>query len=151
MRWVRTRNFEVIFNLTSLYFHKKRLPRRNTPETHDKTTQTVCQKPSESLECASFIASQILRESSMANSAQARKRARQSVKQNAHNSSLRSELRTAVKKVLKAIEAGDKAAAQAVYQASVSTVDSIADKKIIHKNKASRHKSRLSAAIKAMA
>jgi len=30
-------------------------------------------------------------------------------------------------------------------------VDSIADKKIIHKNKASRHKSRLSAAIKAMA
>jgi len=33
----------------------------------------------------------------------------------------------------------------------VSTVDSIADKKIIHKNKASRHKSRLSAAIKAMA
>jgi small subunit ribosomal protein S20 len=87
----------------------------------------------------------------MANSAQARKRARQSVKQNAHNSSLRSELRTAIKKVLKAIEGGDKAAAQAVYQASVSTVDCIADKKIIHKNKAARHKSRLSAAIKAMA
>lgn len=87
----------------------------------------------------------------MANSAQARKRARQSVKQNAHNSSLRSELRTAIKKVLKAIEGGDKAAAQAVYQTSVSTVDCIADKKIIHKNKAARHKSRLSAAIKAMA
>ena len=30
-------------------------------------------------------------------------------------------------------------------------VDSIADKKIVHKNKAARHKSRLSAAIKAMA
>jgi small subunit ribosomal protein S20 len=87
----------------------------------------------------------------MANSAQARKRARQAVKQNAHNSSLRSELRTAVKKVIKAIEAGDKAAAQAVYKVSVSAVDSIADKKIIHKNKAARHKSRLSAAIKAMA
>ena len=87
----------------------------------------------------------------MANSAQARKRARQAVKQNGHNSSLRSELRTAVKKVIKAIEAGDKAAAQAVYRSSVSTVDSIADKKIIHKNKAARHKSRLSAAIKAMA
>ena len=65
----------------------------------------------------------------MANSAQARKRARQAVKQNIHNSSLRSELRTAVKKVIKAIEAGDKAAAQAVYKDSVSTVDSIADKK----------------------
>jgi small subunit ribosomal protein S20 len=87
----------------------------------------------------------------MANTAQARKRARQAVKQNAHNSSLRSELRTAVKKVIKAIEAGDKGAAQAVYKDSVSAVDSIADKKIIHKNKAARHKSRLSAAIKAMA
>ena len=87
----------------------------------------------------------------MANSAQARKRARQSVKQNAHNSSLRSELRTAIKKVTKAIEAGDKVAAQSVFSASTSIVDSIADKKIIHKNKAARHKSRLSAAIKAMA
>ena len=87
----------------------------------------------------------------MANTAQARKRARQAVKQNAHNSSLRSELRTAIKKVAKAIEAGDKAAAQAVYKDSVSTMDSIADKKIIHKNKASRHKSRLAQQIKAMA
>ena len=87
----------------------------------------------------------------MANSAQARKRARQAVKQNSHNSSLRSELRTAVKKVIKAIEAGDKAAAQVIYKDSVSAVDRIADKKIIHKNKAARHKGRLSAAIKAMA
>jgi len=87
----------------------------------------------------------------MANTAQTRKRARQAVKQNEHNSGLRSELRTAIKKVAKAITAGDKAAAQAVYQTSVSTVDRIADKKIIHKNKAARHKSRMSAAIKAMA
>ena len=54
-------------------------------------------------------------------------------------------------KVAKAIEAGDKAAAKAVFSESTSVVDSIADKKIIHKNKAARHKSRLSAAIKAMA
>ena len=87
----------------------------------------------------------------MANSAQARKRARQAVKQNVHNTSLRSELRPAIKKVAKAIEAGDKAAAQAVFNESTSVVDSIADKKIVHKNKAARHKSRLSAAIKAMA
>ena len=87
----------------------------------------------------------------MANSAQARKRARQAVKQGQHNASLRSELRTAIKKVAKAIETGDKAAAQAVFQESTSVVDSIADKKIVHKNKAARHKSRLSAAIKAMA
>jgi small subunit ribosomal protein S20 len=87
----------------------------------------------------------------MANSAQARKRARQSIKQREHNTSLRSELRTAIKKVAKAIETGDKAAAQAVFNESTSVVDSIADKKIVHKNKAARHKSRLSAAIKAMA
>ncbi len=87
----------------------------------------------------------------MANSAQARKRARQADKQRDHNASLRSELRTAIKKVTKAIEAGDKAAAKIVFRESTSIVDSIADKKIIHKNKASRHKSRLSAAIKAMA
>ena len=87
----------------------------------------------------------------MANSAQARKRARQAVKQRAHNASLRSTLRTAVKRVQKAIVAGDKAAAQIVFQQSVSEIDSIADKKIIHKNKAARHKSRLSAQIKALA
>ena len=87
----------------------------------------------------------------MANSAQARKRARQADKQRGHNAGLRSELRTAIKSVVKAIEAGDKAAAQAVFKLSTSTVDTIADKKIIHKNKAARHKSRVSAALKAMA
>jgi small subunit ribosomal protein S20 len=86
----------------------------------------------------------------MANSAQARKRARQAVKQRGHNASLRSELRTAIKKVAKAVLAGDKAAASAVYNESVSVIDRIADKNIIHKNKAARHKSRLSAAIKAL-
>ena len=87
----------------------------------------------------------------MANSAQARKRARQAVVARAHNASLRSRLRTAIKAVRKAVVGGDKAAAQAVFRTSMSTIDSIADKKIIHKNKAARHKSRLSAAIKAMA
>jgi len=87
----------------------------------------------------------------MANSAQARKRARQNDKQRMHNASLRSTLRTAIKKVIKSIEAGDKVAAQSVYRESVSVIDNIADKKIIHKNKAARHKSRLSSAIKAMA
>jgi small subunit ribosomal protein S20 len=87
----------------------------------------------------------------MANTASARKRARQSEAQRKHNTSLRSQFRTAVKNVNKAIEAGDKAAARTVYQSAVSRIDSIADKNIIHKNKAARHKSRLSAAIKSMA
>lgn len=87
----------------------------------------------------------------MANTTQARKRARQNAKQRVHNIALRSEYRTAVKKVRKAILTGDKAAAQSLFQASMSAIDSIADKKIVHKNKAARHKSRLSSAIKAMA
>jgi small subunit ribosomal protein S20 len=87
----------------------------------------------------------------MANSAQARKRARQAVKLNAHNSSLRSTLRTAVKATRKAIGAGDKVVAAEVFRKAASTIDRIADKKIIHKNKAARHKSRLAAALKALA
>ena len=87
----------------------------------------------------------------MANSAQARKRARQAVKQRAHNASLRTAFRTAVKKVLKAVETGDKAAAQEVYRESVKIMDRIADKGVYHKNKAARHKSRLSAKVKALA
>jgi small subunit ribosomal protein S20 len=86
----------------------------------------------------------------MANSAQARKRARQSVKVNQHNAALRSTMRTAMKKIVKAIESGDKAIAVAAYSENVSVIDRIADKGIIHKNKAARHKSRLSAKIKAM-
>ncbi|MEO1767986.1 30S ribosomal protein S20 [Thiobacter aerophilum] len=87
----------------------------------------------------------------MANSAQARKRARQAEKARMHNASLRSSLRTAIKKVRKAIAAGDKAAAQEVFREAQRVIDRIADKKIVHKNKAARDKSRLSAAIKAMA
>jgi small subunit ribosomal protein S20 len=87
----------------------------------------------------------------MANTAQARKRARQSVARNMHNSSLRSMLRTSIKRVRAAVAAGDKALADEVLRKTTSIIDSVADKKIIHKNKASRHKSRLSAAVKALA
>jgi small subunit ribosomal protein S20 len=87
----------------------------------------------------------------MANIASARKAARQSEKRRQHNASLRSEYRSAVKGIRKAIEAGDKTAARSAFQQSIKVLDSIADKDIVHKNKAARHKSRLSAAIKAMA
>ena len=86
----------------------------------------------------------------MANTKQAAKRARQATKQRSHNMAQRTELRTAIKKVKAAISAGDPAQAEAAFKASTSTIDSIADKKIIHKNKAARHKSRLNAQIKAL-
>ena len=86
----------------------------------------------------------------MANTVQARKRARQAVERRAQTMSQRSELRTAIKKVRKAVAAGDKTAAQAVFKESQCIIDSIADKRIIHKNAAARQKSRLSAAIKGL-
>ncbi len=86
----------------------------------------------------------------MANTAQARKRARQSVALNKHNSSLRSMLRTSIKRVRQAVEAGDKTAATEILRKTTSIIDRVADKNIIHKNKAARHKSRLAAAVKAI-
>ena len=87
----------------------------------------------------------------MANIASARKRARQAEKHRRHNAALRSELRSAIRNVRKAIAAGDKKAARTVLARASGVIDSIADKRIIHKNAAARHKSRLAARIKAMA
>jgi len=86
----------------------------------------------------------------MANSAQARKRARQAIKRREHNVSLRSKLRTAIKRLRKVIDAGNKTEAETIFNKTASTIDSIAGKGIIHRNKAARQKSRLSAAIKAI-
>ncbi|MGI1679787.1 MAG: 30S ribosomal protein S20 [Cellvibrionaceae bacterium] len=87
----------------------------------------------------------------MANFPQSKKRARQNVKRRAHNASLRSMVRTYLKKVIAAIEAKDATAAAEAYTAAVPVLDRMADKGIIAKNKAARHKSRLNAQIKALA
>ena len=87
----------------------------------------------------------------MANSPQARKRARQAEKRRSHNASLRSLVRTNIKRVIAAINTGDAEQARNAYNAAVPVIDRMADKGIIHKNKAARHKSRLNAQIKALA
>ena len=86
----------------------------------------------------------------MANTKQAAKRAKQSIKQRSANQSMRTTLRSAIKKIQKAIASGDVKAAEAAFRTEQSTIDHIADKRIIHKNKASRHKSRLAQQIKAL-
>ena len=83
----------------------------------------------------------------MANSNQARKRARQAITRKNHNMGMRSALRTSIKQVLAAIQSGDKDAAQAAYKLAAPKIDSMANKGLIHKNKAARHKSRLNARI----
>ena len=78
------------------------------------------------------------------------KRVRQDVKLNAANTALRSKFRTVIKNVQKAVAAGDKGRATELFKTAESVIDSVADKGIFHKNKAARHKSRLSAKIKAL-
>jgi small subunit ribosomal protein S20 len=80
----------------------------------------------------------------LANIKSAKKRARQAVKRNARNASSRSMLRSAIKKVVNAI------AAKAAYKSAEPVMDRYASRGLIHKNKASRHKSRLTAHIKAL-
>lgn len=87
----------------------------------------------------------------MANSPQARKRARQAEKRRSHNASLRSLVRTNIKRVIAAIQTGDAEQAREAYSKAVPVIDRMADKGIIHKNKAARHKSRLNAQVKALA
>lgn len=87
----------------------------------------------------------------MANTAQAKKRARQAEDHRIQNASQRSMMRTYIKKVLKAISVGEKDNAASAYKEAVPVIDRMADKGLIHKNKAARHKSRLNAHIRAMA
>ena len=87
----------------------------------------------------------------MANSPQAKKRARQAEKRRTHNASLRSLVRTMIKKVDAAIVSGSAEEAKSAYDSAVPVIDRMADKGILHKNKAARHKSRLNAKVKALA
>ena len=86
----------------------------------------------------------------MANIKSAKKRARQAETHRARNASARSMLRTAVKRVLKALNAKDHASAQAAFAVAQPILDRYSARGLIHRNKAARHKSRLTARIKAL-
>jgi len=87
----------------------------------------------------------------VANIKSAIKRARQNIKLRQHNASARSMYRTYIKNVLKAVEAGDVEAARAAYAKVQPIIDKATGKGLLHKNKAARIKSRLSAKVKAIA
>lgn len=86
----------------------------------------------------------------MANTKSAEKAARQAVKRRANNVAARSKLRTAIRNVTVAIGSGNKAEAETSYKTAVPVIDSMVNKRLIHRNKAARHKSRLSQRIRAM-
>jgi small subunit ribosomal protein S20 len=72
---------------------------------------------------------------------------RQNIKRREHNRALRAKLRTGLKGIRKNLDAKDVAGAKKGLQSLQSLVDKMATKGIIHKNTASRYKSRLSARI----
>lgn len=93
----------------------------------------------------------IFGELTLANTLQAKKRARQNEKARKQNASQRSTMRTYLKRVIKAIAEGKSELALTEYRLMASMVDKMVHKGLIHKNKAARHKSRLSGHIKALA
>ena len=79
----------------------------------------------------------------MANHKSAEKRVRQNVKRNAINRSNRSKVRTQIKKLRTAIGQSDKAGSTELLNPTVSLIDKMVNKGIIHRNTAARYKSRL--------
>jgi small subunit ribosomal protein S20 len=72
---------------------------------------------------------------------------RQNVKRREHNRQLRSKLRTALKAIRASLDDKDVEAASKALSNTVSIVDKMATKGIIHRNTAGRYKSRLSSGL----
>jgi small subunit ribosomal protein S20 len=87
----------------------------------------------------------------MANHFSALKRARQTEKRTLVNRANKSRLRTALRGLRESIVKGDRKAALSSFNATASVIDKAVQKGTIHKNTASRYKSRLSARLKAAA
>lgn len=79
----------------------------------------------------------------MANHKSAEKRVRQNVKRNAINRASRSKLRTQIKKLRTALGQTDKTGSTELLNPTVSLIDKMVNKGIIHRNTAARYKSRL--------
>ena len=86
----------------------------------------------------------------MPNIKSAKKRVVLTEKARQRNVAARSRMRTLMKKVIAACAAGNKEAAVAAFKEVEPVLDRAACKGLIHKNKAARHKSELSAKIKAL-
>ena len=87
----------------------------------------------------------------MASHASALKAHRQSLKNREHNRQFRARLRNTLKAIRLAIDGNDLAGAKKALRDTVSLIDRMAGKGIIHKNAASRYKSRIAARMAAKA
>lgn len=87
----------------------------------------------------------------MANHVSSLKRARQTEAKTAVNRANKSKLRGTLRVLREAIAKGDAKIMNDTYRATVSVLDKSVQKGVLHKNTASRYKSRLNARIKAAA
>lgn len=79
----------------------------------------------------------------MANTPSVEKRVRAAAKRRHHNAVRRSAMRTAIKKVIRAVEAKDLELARGAFRDATKILAISAGKRLITKNKAARHMSRL--------
>ena len=86
----------------------------------------------------------------MANHVSSLKRARQTVVKTANNRSNRSKLRGTLRTLREALIKGDAKVVAEQYRTTVSLLDKSVQKGVLHKNTASRYKSRLNARVKAV-
>jgi small subunit ribosomal protein S20 len=86
----------------------------------------------------------------MANHFSALKRARQTTKRTARNRANTSRLRSTLRELREGLTKGDKKSVVQNYREAVSALDKGVQKGVIHKNTASRYKSRLNARLKAV-
>ena len=83
--------------------------------------------------------------------ASATKAHRQSLKNREHNRQFRARLRNALRNIRVAIDGKDLTAAKTALRQTISLIDKMASKGIIHRNAASRYKSRLTTRLAARA
>ena len=86
----------------------------------------------------------------MANHVSSLKRARQTTRKTAVNRANKSRIRGSLRALREALQTGDPKAAGQQYNATVSALDKSVQKGTLHKNTASRYKSRLNARVKAL-
>ena len=86
----------------------------------------------------------------MANHVSALKRARQTERRTTVNRNNKSRLRTAIRNLREALASGNAQEAATAYNKTASVLDKSVQKGVLHKNTASRYKSRLTARVKAL-
>jgi small subunit ribosomal protein S20 len=85
----------------------------------------------------------------MANHVSSLKRARQTITKTAVNRTNKTKLRGTLRSLREAIASGDSKALTGLFRSTVSLLDKSVQKGVLHKNTASRYKSRLNARVKA--